>query len=161
MAAIVLRFTGKELIPVMEIPLSATINELKERIEALLDVHVTRQTLSFNRETLRDDKTVGYYFSNLLPHATVALAVQTLQGEPDFNISVKFEEDMIDVRVKETTLVYDLKGMIERRSGILSKHMKLLRLGTEMVDHFPISSYYVCGEGEGSQVELTLNINPR
>lgn len=71
---------------------------------------------------------------------------------------MKSINEEINIRVKETTLVVDLKRKLERRRGILIEKITLHRLSKEMEDDFPLSAYYVC---EDSEVEMTTKIEPR
>lgn len=156
----VLMITGKEVKPLIEISISQTILELKQKIEDLTGVQVFRQTLDFDRRIMSNDKTVSYYFGNEVypedPPMPIALTVQPLEGQPRFNILVRFNDGMIGFVVRETTLVADLKRMIEECTHILSKYVKLRRLDKEMEDQFPLSEYYICVL---SHVEMTLNFD--
>ncbi|KAH9790060.1 hypothetical protein KPL71_003270 [Citrus sinensis] len=156
MAMVHFAITGGEVIPEIEMPMFATILDLKETIEEILDVDVARQTLNFNNQVLTNDQTIGHL--NLGPFAALALVVTPLAGQPKFNILVKSINEEINIRVKETTLVVDLKRKLERRCGILFEKITLHRLSKEMEDDFPLSAYYVC---EGSEVEMTTKIEPR
>lgn len=156
MAMVHFTITGGEVIPEIEMPMFAPILDLKERIEEILDVDVARQTLNFNNQVLTNDQTIGHL--NLGPFAALALVVTPLAGQPKFNILVKSINEEINITVKETTLVVDLKRKLERRRGILIEKITLHRLSKEMGDDFPLSAYYVC---EGSEVEMTTKIEPR
>lgn len=156
MAMVHFAITGGEVIPEIEMPMFATILDLKETIEEILDVDVARQTLNFSNQVLTNDQTIGHL--NLGPFAALGLVVTPLAGQPKFNILVKYINEEINIRVKETTLVVDLKRKLERRCGILTEKITLHRLSKEMEDDFPLSAYYVC---EDSEVEMTTKIEPR
>lgn len=155
----VVRIEGRKLVPDISLPWSATVLDLKEHIQFLLDVKIERQTLKANGEVLVSDQIVGEEYIH-----TVFLEVSPLAGDPEFEIVLDYEGEEIKVRVKETTLVGELKGKIERRWGSPGKHRSLhrlslvgnqsfllYRLSTQMEDHLPLSAYYV---SEGSRIEV-------
>ncbi|KAK0604408.1 hypothetical protein LWI29_015381 [Acer saccharum] len=158
MATVQFRISGGQVTPEITMPISATILDLKERIQLFTDICMTRQTLRFNNQELTNDRTISHY--EFGQFATLVLGVKPLDDRyPKFFILVKScNEQSKLIRVKETTLVGDLRSKIERHFGIPGKLLSLFRLSQEMKDEFPISAYYVCA---GSQVEVVINIEPR
>ncbi|KAL5764668.1 hypothetical protein ACOSQ2_017262 [Xanthoceras sorbifolium] len=157
MATVQFQITGGQVTPVIAMPISATILDLKERIQLFTDIEMARQTLRFNDRELTNDQTISHY--SFGEFAQLVLDVKPLDNEPKFDILVKScNEQSKLIRVKETTLVGELRSKIERRFGIPGKLMNLYRLSEDMKDDFPLSAYYVC---EGCQVEVVTNIEPR
>ncbi|KAJ4724374.1 Ubiquitin domain-containing protein [Melia azedarach] len=152
---VLLVISGGQVVPEIEMPISATILQLKERIEAVINILVLRQTLSFNDNVLRNDQTIDEF--NFGKFATVVLDVQPLAGQPKFNIFVQSSaEEVTAISVRETTLVAALKRKIEKSCGVLAKNVSLYHLSKEMEDEFPLCAYYVC---PGSEVEMTISMD--
>ncbi|KAK3185214.1 hypothetical protein Dsin_032500 [Dipteronia sinensis] len=115
-ATVLFKITGGVVIPEVEMPISATILELKKKIkiESVLKLKAERQTLRHQNQELNNDRTIAYYdFKKNV--ATLVLHFKPLPGKPKFNITVKDGDDEFNVKVKETTLVADLFKEIEKR----------------------------------------------
>ncbi|KAK1587890.1 hypothetical protein Q3G72_017961 [Acer saccharum] len=158
MATVQFRITGGEVTPEITMPISATVLDLKERIQLFTGIVMTRQTLRFNNQELTNDRTISHY--GFGQFATLVLDVKPLNDQfPKFYILAKYgNEQSKMIKVKETTLVGDLRSKIERQFGIPGKLMSLYRLSHEMNDDFPLSAYYVCA---GCEVEVVINTESR
>ncbi|KAK3211217.1 hypothetical protein Dsin_015923 [Dipteronia sinensis] len=110
MATVQFRITGGEVTPEITMPISATILDLKERIQLFTGIVMTRQTLRFNNQELTNDRTIGHY--GFGQFATLVLDVKPLNDQfPKFYILVKScNEQSKMIKVKETTLVGDLRS---------------------------------------------------
>ncbi|KAK2662841.1 hypothetical protein Ddye_001415 [Dipteronia dyeriana] len=150
-ATVLFTITGGEVIPEIEMPVSATILELKKKIESVLNLKAERQTLRHDNEELNNDRTIAYYnFKKNV--ATLVLHFKPLSGKPKFNITVKDGDDEFNVKVKETTLIADLIKKIEKCTGYSIKYMNLYHLSTKIEEEdLPITAYYI---SEGSKIEV-------
>ncbi|GAV75803.1 ubiquitin domain-containing protein [Cephalotus follicularis] len=153
---VTLRIGGGEVIHEIETSLTHMLIHLKSLIEGQMGIALDRQTLWFNDEELRNDRTIESY--GFEQHDTIKLVVEPLPGDPKVEVVVRSHIKEERIRVKETYTVGDLKRKIERRWGILSSYITLTRMSKEMEDDMPLSAYYVC---EGSLVELVINREPR
>jgi hypothetical protein len=80
LAMVLLRIIGGELEPEIEMPASATILELKERINELLNVEVARQTLWYSYTRLENNCSIeSYGFGQF---TWLALRVNPLMAQP-------------------------------------------------------------------------------
>lgn len=138
MAKVLLKIVGGEVIPEIEMLESATVLDLKEKIETILNVGVARQTLKFRNQVLMNDQTIGHW--NFEQHASIVLCVKPLAGEPKFNISVEnnYGEKTI-LKVRENTLVDEVKGRLDKEWLFSSSWLTLKHLSVEMDDDFPPS----------------------
>lgn len=156
MAMVLIIITGGQVTPEIETPHSATILDVKRGIEERLSVEVERQTLWLDEIMLQDEDRVGNYFPQR--YGVLRLSVTPLPGEPKFIIWVKYKDEHLGiVRIRETIMVADLRGKIERRWGILSG-MTMFHLDTEMIDDRPLSAYYIT---DNSVVEIKIEIEAR
>ncbi|KAJ4724367.1 Ubiquitin domain-containing protein [Melia azedarach] len=154
-ATVKFKITGGEVVPEIEMLASATIFDLKKKIESILEVGVSRQTLRFNNQVLTNERKIERY--NFSQSATLVLLVAPLPGHPRLKICVKSPYELSsNIRVKETTLVADLKKEISDRWIVAAKSMTLYRLSTKMEEDLPVSDYYVC---EGSKIEVRYNFH--
>lgn len=112
MAMVLLKIVGGEVIPEIEMLESATVLDLKEKIETILNVGVARQTLKFRNQVLMNDQTIGHW--NFEQHASIVLC-QATGWQPKFNISVEnnYGEKTI-LKVRENTLVDEVKGRLDK-----------------------------------------------
>ncbi|KAK0588597.1 hypothetical protein LWI29_003049 [Acer saccharum] len=150
-ATVLFTITGGEVIPEIEMPVSATILELKKKIESVLNLKAERQTLRHDNEELNNDRTIAYYdFKKNV--ATLVLHFKPLLGKPKFDITLKEGDDEFNVKVKETTSVADLIKKIEKCMGCSIKYMNLYHLSTKIEEEdLPITAYYIF---EGSEIEV-------
>ncbi|KAK3185215.1 hypothetical protein Dsin_032501 [Dipteronia sinensis] len=150
-ATVLFTITGGEVIPEIEMPVSATIFELKKKIESVLNLKVERQTLRHDNEELNNGRTIAYYdFQKNV--ATLVLHFKPLSGKPKFNITLKDGNEEFNVKVKETTLIGDLIKKIEKCMGCSIKYMNLYHLSTKIEEEdLPITAYYI---SEGSEIEV-------
>lgn len=143
------KILGGEITPEIEIPVSATIPDLKTRIETILGIAVGRQTLRYNNRELVNDQKIQHY--NFGRAAELILKVTPPAGRPRFNISAKSNYNaQVKVKVKETTRVSKLKKKLEEHWIFSTEDLTLYRLGQEMEDDFPLSAYYI---SEGAHIE--------
>ncbi|KAK1568726.1 hypothetical protein Q3G72_027927 [Acer saccharum] len=153
MAAIVLfTITGGEVIPEIEMAVSATILELKKKIKSVLNLKAERQTLRHDNEELNDDRTIVYYDFKKNVATLVLHFKPPLSGKPKFDITVKDGDDEFNVKVMETTSIADLIKKIEKCTGYSIKYMNLYHLSTKIEEEdLPITAYYI---SEGSEIEV-------
>ncbi|KAJ4724369.1 Ubiquitin domain-containing protein [Melia azedarach] len=146
---------GGQVKPEIEMPSHATILQLKRKIEEIVKITVSRQTLRYNGNVLENNKAISEFrFGN---SATLDLSVQPLTQLRKFPVFVNSDDrEFMDIWVKERTLVASLKRKIEKHGGILAKHVNLYHLATKMEDDFPLSAYYIY---PGSDVEMTVSID--
>ena len=155
LAIVLLRIIGSELEPEIEMLISATILELKERINELLNVEVARQTLWYSYTRLKNNCSIESYGFG---HCTwLALRVNPLMGQPKFNILVKFAGMVEHIRVRETQTVAELRNKISRHWSILVVNVALIGLSKKIKDHVPLSTYHI---GHDLKVELKVHIEP-
>ncbi|KAK0606055.1 hypothetical protein LWI29_033678 [Acer saccharum] len=123
-------------------PVSATVLELKKKIELVLNLKVERQTLRYDNEEINNDQSIAYYdFKKNV--ATLVLHFKLLSGKPKFNLLVKSNREEFNVKVKETTLVAEVKKKVEKHSYSI-KYLDFYHLSTKMDDDdLPLSAYYV------------------
>ncbi|KAK0590138.1 hypothetical protein LWI29_023134 [Acer saccharum] len=155
-ATVLFKITGGVMIPEIEMPISATILELKKKIESVLKLKAERQTLRHHNQELNNGRTIAYYdFKKNV--ATLVLHFKPLPGKPKFNVLVKSKYDEFNVKVKETTLVADLFKEIEKRLRYsLIKNYNVYHLSTKIEEEdLPVTAYYIC---EGSNIEVKLKI---
>ncbi|KAK1587329.1 hypothetical protein Q3G72_011798 [Acer saccharum] len=155
-ATVLFTITGGEVVPEIEMPVSATVLELKKKIELVLNLKVERQTLRYDNEELNNDQSIAYYdFKKNV--ATLVLHFKLLSGKPKFNILVKSNREEFNLKVKETTLVAELKKKVEKHSYSI-KYLDLYHLSTKMDDDdLPLSAYYV---SEGSEIDVKHKFHP-
>ncbi|KAI9164734.1 hypothetical protein LWI28_001051 [Acer negundo] len=155
-ATVLFAITGGEVVPEIEMPVSGTIFELKKKIESVLNLKVERQTLRYDNEELINDRSTAYYdFKKNV--ATLVLHFKLLSGKQKFNILVKSNREEFNVKVKETTLVAELKNKIEKHSYSI-KYLDFYHLSTKMdADDLPLSAYYV---SEGSEIKVKHKFHP-
>lgn len=153
---VLFRITGGELKPEIEMPPSATILELKEKIHELLKVEVGRQTLMFGHILMENDRIIdSYFFPQFI---MLSLTVTPLLGQPKVNISLKSIDKVENIRIRETQKVVELREKISRRWGIPIKQITLFRLSEEMDDNLLLSAYYIC---QDSEIEVKIQIDTR
>ncbi|KAJ4724370.1 Ubiquitin domain-containing protein [Melia azedarach] len=147
---------GGALVPEIELPTSATVLELKEMIGEVIDILVSRLTLTFNGTVLADDQVVGEFHGEILP-TLLFLQVQPLPGNPEFPIFVKYSAQQtvpLVISVRETTTVDELMVKIEEECGVSAENFTLHYLAKEMEFNFALSAYYI---SPACEVEMTLN----
>ncbi|KAJ4704927.1 Ubiquitin domain-containing protein [Melia azedarach] len=140
---VLLKITGGKFIPEIQVPESITILEVKQQIEVLIKVEVDRQTLKFNNEELKNDKTIADY--DIKSSADVALEVTPMPGDPRYDIVVKLSYQDGPVTVRQTSLVAEMRAKVARLWGIPLKNTTL-KMGSIMIDddEAPVSAYYLC-----------------
>ncbi|KAL5766386.1 hypothetical protein ACOSP7_017003 [Xanthoceras sorbifolium] len=151
-ATVLFKITGGEVIPEIEMLETATILDLKKRIESVLNLKAERQILrTYDNQELNNDRTNAHYdFKKNV--ATLVLHFKPLPGKSKFNILVKVGDDEFNLKVKETTLVGDLIKKIEKRLICSSKYMNLYHLSTKLEEEdLPLTTYYI---SEGSEIEV-------
>jgi hypothetical protein len=153
---VLFRITGGELKPEIEMPASATILALKERINEVLNMEVARQTLSFGSMLMENDRIIDSY--GFPQFVVLSLIVRPLSGQRKINILVKSSSKVERIRMRETQKVAELREKISRRWGISVKKMTLLRLSKEMDDNLLLSAYYISRD---SEVEVKVHTQPR
>ncbi|KAJ4724372.1 Ubiquitin domain-containing protein [Melia azedarach] len=147
---------GGALVPEIELPTSATVLELKEMLGEVIEILVSRLTLTFNGTVLTDDQVVGEFHWGNFP-TLLLLQVEPLPGNPEFLIFVNSNADQtvpVGISVRETTTVDELMVKIEEECGVSAENFTLHYLGKEMEFNFPLSAYYI---SPGCEVEMTLN----
>ena len=146
---------GGEVVPEIQMPSSATILDLKLKIQEDLDVKVKRQTLRFHHINLSDEDLISDYAFDSL--TSVYLSVVP-EPEKEFFIVLKSRtRPTANVRVKESYKVKELKSKIKKLWGIEKKNISLFRLWERMDDDDDfLYSYYVY---EGSEVFAEIRIN--
>lgn len=145
---------GGNVVPEIQLPSSATILELKQKIEQNLNVKVARQTLFWSEQILQDEGPIASYgFDSPAPvHLSVA-------REPSHEFFIDLSSrtrPLTNIRVKESYEVKDLKLKIQKLWGIETKNIALFRLSKKMEDHHLLSSYYVY---EGAEVLAEIAVN--
>ncbi|KAL6339869.1 hypothetical protein AAG906_034957 [Vitis piasezkii] len=145
---------GGEVVPEIRMPSSATILELKQKIEEDLNVKVARQTLLFNQINLNDEDAIADYGFHSM--TSIRLSV-TPEPDKEFFIDLKSgTRPTTNVRVKESYKVADLKSKLQRLWGIEKKNIALSRLSKKMEDDHFLYSYYIY---EGTEVFAEIAIN--
>ncbi|KAJ4843807.1 hypothetical protein Tsubulata_009995 [Turnera subulata] len=171
--------TGGEVTPQIQMLSTATVLQMKQRIEMILGVPILRQTLKHRSMELRNDETFEYYglfggtgagmvaagTSSASSNANydVQLTVAPLPGDPKFPILVvrspNAESHALPVNVRETYTVADLRRKLERRMGIFGSELTLFRLYQLMDQPFlPLSRYFVCA---GCTIKVVVAIDGR
>lgn len=153
---VLFRIVGGEVRPEIEMPASATILVLKERIKEILNVEVTRQTLWLGDILLENDRIIDSY--DFAQFVMINLIVTPFLGQPKVNILVKSSNKVEHIRMRETKKVAELKNKISRRWGIPVRKMTLHRLSKEMDDNLPLSAYYI---NQDSEVEVRVHVEAR
>ncbi|KAJ4724371.1 Ubiquitin domain-containing protein [Melia azedarach] len=147
---------GGAMVPEIELPTSATVLELKQMLGEVIEILVSRLTLTFCGTVLTDDQVVGEFHRGNFP-AILFLQVEPLPGNPEFLIFVNPSADQnvpVGISVRETTTVEELMVKIEEECGVSAETFTLHYLGKAMDFNFPLSSYYI---SPGCEVEITLN----
>ncbi|KAK9284415.1 hypothetical protein L1049_023587 [Liquidambar formosana] len=142
---------GAEVKPTITISTSATILQLKGKIEGYTGVCVSRQTLWLRTLELKDSNFIDYYgLTDIVP---IRLVTQPLPTELKLDITVSAAAlgYQLKFQVKETDTVYQLKQKIEETWGVSPEDISLWHLAVEMKDDHHLSNYYI---HEGSQVNL-------
>lgn len=150
------KIAGGEIVPEIQMTLSATVYDLKQKIRNELDVEVHRQSLWHHNRMLRDHE----YIENcdFQVRETLYLSVDPLPPHQNIHVLVKSLGSDGYVRVRETDKVGDLRNLVERYWGTPSNRVTLRRHNVVMEDCLPLYAYYV---NEGSEVQLSISIEPR
>ncbi|KAF5750406.1 hypothetical protein HS088_TW03G00742 [Tripterygium wilfordii] len=155
MESVKLRITGRFRKPMMTIPMSATVLDLKQEIEAELYVDVEKQILysEFHQELMDDnDRSIESYYSNHKGQVTDLMLFQKPEYK-QMDVTVKFESKEADVTVNEGESVGDLKAKIEQLWGIPSEKIMLTYDDIILaVDDLNMWEYYV---GEADVIQVT------
>ncbi|EEF30947.1 conserved hypothetical protein [Ricinus communis] len=157
---VLLRIT-KHVTAELEMPLNATIYELKREIEARFDVEVAKQTLCHGDVVLEDDSSIGSYNFEELTNLELSVTPDHAPPlAPKFSILVCSCTKEMEVNVRETHTVAHLKEKLERRWGVFHGNISLIHASREMEDDDHTLSEY--GVSEGSEIEFVLtNVEAR
>ncbi|KAK7345539.1 hypothetical protein VNO77_16144 [Canavalia gladiata] len=147
---------GGEIVPKIEISLSKTVFELKEKIKKELDVEVNRQSLWYRDTELSDYQFIGNY--GLRGNETLFLSVSRLPPHQKLHVLVKHIGSDGYVRVKETDKVSDLLTKVERYWAVPLDRISLYRHNVKLEHNLPLYSYYI---NEASEINLSVLIEPR
>ncbi|TKY52964.1 Polyubiquitin protein [Spatholobus suberectus] len=150
------KIAGGEIVPEIEMTLSDTVFDLKQKIQKELDVEVYRQSLWHHNRMLRDHEYIEDY--DFRVSETLYLTVTPLPPHHKLHVLVKSVGSDGYVRVKETDKVSDLRSKVERYWGIPSNLITLKRRNVVMENNLPLYAYYV---NEASEVQLSVLIEPR
>ncbi|KAJ4724375.1 Ubiquitin family protein [Melia azedarach] len=149
--------TGGVLAPQIKISVSATILDLKETIQNVISILVSRQTLSLNGNFLRNDQVIRDINLGAQLPVPLVLRVEPLPGNPKFIIFVKYcVGDFISVWIRETSSVLELKMEIEKLHGVSAQNITLHHFSHEMSDDYALSEYYI---HPGCQIQMTVSMD--
>lgn len=148
------KIAGGEIVPEIEMTLSDTVFDLKQKIQKELDVEVCRQSLWHHNRKLRDHE----YLDDFRISEIIYLTVTPLSPYHKLHVLVKSVGSDGYVRVKETDKVRDLRSKVERFWGVPSNLITLKRRNVVMENNLPLYAYYV---NEASEVQLSVLIEPR
>ncbi|KDP26243.1 hypothetical protein JCGZ_22489 [Jatropha curcas] len=141
---------------------SDSILQVKKSVEDLVEWEVETQSLFYNGEELKNDRTLESY--NLTEGAYVEFDLIRKTGEssqpqpePKFNVRVKsrYNEEGV-IRVRRGYLVSHLKNKIGRKWGFLGPDISLYHNDVEMRDFYNLSHYNI---SESSVIKLELKMD--
>ncbi|GAV92713.1 ubiquitin domain-containing protein, partial [Cephalotus follicularis] len=141
---------GAVVKPIITMPTSATIRQLKKKIEEYTDIPISRQILSHDNTKLIDDFIINHY--NFGPIPGIQLEVETDPNQMDVNITVTSPVFKVRLKVNQMESVMQLKQKIGDMWGIETKDITLWHLCRRMQDDHLLHMYYI---NEGSDVEFT------
>ncbi|XP_038703887.1 uncharacterized protein LOC120000085 [Tripterygium wilfordii] len=139
---------------IIEVPKSATVLQLKEKINECTSVPVARQTLLFKNSELQDAMTL--IESNMEFVAGIVLQIEPNMEDMDVNITVTSPAFKSAFNVNQMDTVLSLKKKIRERWGFPIEQITLWRLDYEMRDEMPLLAYYIY---DGSDLRKIMPVN--
>ncbi|KAL5797829.1 hypothetical protein ACOSQ2_002649 [Xanthoceras sorbifolium] len=141
---------GGEIKPIITLPSSSTVRELKRKIEEQVGVPVHQQRLLYEDILLLDNVILNDYIHGAMEE--VFLSFDLCNEERVINITVSNENFRIDLLVSKVNKVLDLKEKIGDVFGIEAKDIDLWHMNKKMQDDKMLYKYFI---DEGSVVQLT------
>ncbi|KAL5865134.1 hypothetical protein ACOSQ3_002648 [Xanthoceras sorbifolium] len=141
---------GGEIKPIITLPSSSTVRELKRKIEEQVGVPVHQQRLLYEDILLLDNVILNDYIHGAMEE--VFLSFDLCNEERVINITVSNENFRIDLLVSKVNKVIDLKEKIGDVFGIEAKDIDLWHMNKKMQDDKMLYKYFI---DEGSVVQLT------
>ena len=134
----------------LEVDSSDTIGNLKEKIEDKKGFPAEEQLLFFQREKLKDDRTVSDY--NIQNKSTVNLSLQTYRLE----VTILSEcRRLVTLEVNATDSILELKREIQNITGVPPRKQSLSFAGIELENERTISAYNIQNK---SSINLVVQI---
>ena len=122
----------------LEVDSSDTIGNLKEKIKGKKGFPVEEQRLFFQRETLKDDRTVSDY--NIQNKSTVKLSLQIYRLE----VTIVWEgRRLVALEVNPIDSILELKRKVQNFAGVPPKQQSLRFAGTELENERTIFAYNI------------------
>ncbi|KAL5794041.1 hypothetical protein ACOSP7_002635 [Xanthoceras sorbifolium] len=141
---------GGEIKPIITLPSSSTVRELKRKIEEQVGVPVHQQRLLYEDILLLDNVILNDYIHGAMEE--VFLSFDLCNEERVIIITVSNENFRIDLLVSKVNKVLDLKEKIGDVFGIEAKDIDLWHMNKKMQDDKMLYKYFI---DEGSVVQLT------
>jgi len=145
--------TGKTI--QLDLELTDTIESVKQRLQDKdgCGLPPDQQRLFYKGIQLEDDKTIDYYN---IPNESYVYLVLKLR---EYNILLLIQKNAgkpYELKVKDSTKIYDLKKIIQNIEGDPIENQRLFYKGVLLDDNSPISDYIV-----EVKAELQLEINDK
>ncbi|KAG8647235.1 hypothetical protein MANES_09G067397v8 [Manihot esculenta] len=148
------KVTKNELSIDFVMPQDATIFEVKQMVESLMNFEVHSQALFCNGQMLEENRSLeSYNFREI-----VCFELDTVPPQLKFYILAKSPVKETRMKVKSTTTVLELREKVERKWAIFSHILSLKYNGEMMSDDLPLSHYEV---RSNSVIEVVVGLEPR
>ncbi|KAK4846726.1 hypothetical protein QYF36_021300 [Acer negundo] len=147
---ITLTIGGAQINPIITLPSSSTILQLKRMIMERIGVQVERQHLLYNKILLEDNNIINHYIHEAT--AEVCLSVNLFMDERIINITVSNENFNLQLTVNKADKVIDLKNKIGVVFAFPAMGIDLWQMNRKMEEYEMLSKYYL---NEGSVVKMS------
>ncbi|KAI9176917.1 hypothetical protein LWI28_008669 [Acer negundo] len=152
---ITLTIGGAQINPIITLPSSSTILQLKRMIMERIGVQVERQHLLYNKILLKDNNIINHYIHEAT--AEVCLSVNLFMDERIINITVSNENFNLQLTVNKADKVIDLKNKIGVVFAFPAMGIDLWQMNRKMEEYEMLSKYYL---NEGSVVKMSRIYGP-